>query len=346
MNDQLLNLKNEALALINDAKNLKEFEEIRVNILGRKGKINQFVCLLKSLSKEEKITFGKLLNEVKITIENALTNQIALVTDLQSTQTDNQGFFDFTLPGIKPPQGHLHLISLAIEEISTILEKIGFIRMTYPEIDYDWYAFEALNMPPEHPARDDFESFYLDTPALPKLGRLCLTPHTSNGQIREMQRTKPPIRMTNIAKCYRPNYDTSHTPMFHQFEGLVVDKDISITHLKGTLDYFCKLYFGESRKTRLRPFHFQFTEPSFEVDITCSICEGKGCRYCKEGWLELGGAGMVHPVVLKNGCIDPGKFTGFAFGWGVERVLMMKTGLKIPDMRILYQNDLRFLEQF
>ncbi|MCL5019136.1 MAG: phenylalanine--tRNA ligase subunit alpha, partial [Patescibacteria group bacterium] len=257
-----------------------------------------------------------------------------------------QDLIDITAPGLRPNQGHLHLVSQAIEEISGILEKIGFVRMRYPEVEWEWYAFEGLNIPKDHPARDDFESFYIDHPPSLKFGRMCLTPHTSNGQLREMQRTAPPIRMTNIGKCYRPNYDVSHTPMFHQFEGLVIDGGIAITHLKGTLDYFAREYFGPERKTRLRPFHFQFTEPSFEVDITCGLCKGYGCNFCKAGWLELGGAGMVHPQVLKNGGVDTRKYSGFAFGWGVERVLMMKSGIQIPDMRILYQNDLRFLQQF
>ena len=219
--------------------------------------------------------------------------------------------------------------------------------MRYPEVDWDWYAFESLNMPASHPARDDWETFIVDAPEHPKLGKIVLTPHTSNGQVREMERLgHPPIRMVNIAKCYRRQSDVSHTPMFHQFEGLVIDENINITHLKGTIDYFVKQFFGPNRKSRLRPYHFQFTEPSFEVDVTCDICLGKGCKLCKEGWLELGGAGMVHPNVLKAGKIDSEKYTGFAFGWGVERTYMMKSGLKIPDLRLLYSNDIRFLNQF
>ena len=175
---------------------------------------------------------------------------------------------------------------------------------------------------------------------------MLLTPHTSSGQIREMERNKPPIKMLNIAKCYRRQSDVSHTPMFHQFEGLVVDRGISIAHLKGVLDFFVKSYFGDKRESRIRPYHFEFTEPSFEVDVTCGVCLGRGCRLCKEGWLELGGAGMVHPNVFKNVGIDSSEFTGFAFGWGVERVLMMKEGIEIDDIRLLYSNKLEFLEQF
>jgi phenylalanyl-tRNA synthetase alpha chain len=253
---------------------------------------------------------------------------------------------DVTNPGIKPPLGHLHLVTQAIEEISSIFEKIGFERVRYPEVEWDWYAFEALNFPENHPARDDWETFFIKGAPDPKKGSQLLTPHTSSGQIREMERKAPPIRMLNIAKCYRRQSDVSHVPMFHQFEGLLIDKDISITHLKGTLDYFVKCWFGEKRQSRIRPYHFQFTEPSFEVDVTCGVCLGIGCKLCKEGWLEMGGAGMVHPNVLKAGGINPEKYTGFAFGWGIERVLMMREGLNIDDLRLLYSNNLDFLTQF
>jgi phenylalanyl-tRNA synthetase alpha chain len=175
---------------------------------------------------------------------------------------------------------------------------------------------------------------------------MLLTPHTSSGQIRQLGNQKPPVKMLNIAKCYRRQSDVSHVPMFHQFEGLAVSDDLSIVNLKGVLDYFVKSYFGSDRKARIRPYHFEFTEPSFEVDVTCGVCKGKGCKLCKEGWLEMGGAGMVHPNVLKNCGIDPTKYRGFAFGWGVERVLMMKEGIEIDDLRLLYGNKLEFLEQF
>ncbi|MCL5970351.1 MAG: phenylalanine--tRNA ligase subunit alpha, partial [Patescibacteria group bacterium] len=247
---------------------------------------------------------------------------------------------------VLPALGHLHLVTQAIDEITGIFEHIGFTRVRYPEIEWDWYSFTALNFPPNHPARDDWETFFIKHNPNPKYGSMLLTPHTSSGQIREMERKKPPIRMLNIAKTYRRQSDVSHVPMFHQFEGLVVDKGVAITHLKGTLDYFVKSYFGADRKSRIRPYHFQFTEPSFEVDVTCGVCKGKGCRVCKEGWLELGGAGMVHPNVLKNGGIDPVVYTGFAFGFGPERCLMMKEGIKIDDLRLIYSNNLDFLEQF
>jgi len=205
-------------------------------------------------------------------------------------------------------------------------------------------------MPSTHPAYDEWETFIIqsvsDRKQSPIRDRMVLTPHTSNGQVREMEKGKLPIRMINIAKCYRRQIDVSHTPMFHQFEGMYIDKNVSIGHLKGFIDFFVKQYFGPDRKFRLRPFHFQFTEPSFEVDISCDICNGRGCRLCKEGWLELAGSGMIHPVVLRNGGVDPNKYSGFAIGWGIERTYMMKTGTQLDDIRLIYSNDIRFLEQF
>jgi len=342
LREKLLNLKNEALVLIGEAQNQEELEQIRVQFLGRKGKINEYLKEIIKLDKEEKSQAGKVANDVKQVIEAGIRQtRIAL---LKKAGEINEESLDVTAPGKKPFQGHLHLITKTIREITSIFEKIGFIRARYPEVEWDWYSFKGLNMPQNHPARDEWETFFIDAPTHPKYGQMVLTPHTSSGQLREMERVKPPIRMINIAKCYRRQADISHAPMFYQFEGLVIDRNIGIPHLKGTLDYFVKQYFGIKRKTRIRPFHFRFTEPSFEVDISCGVCGGKGCRACKEGWMELGGSGMVHPHVLKNGGLDPQKYTGFAFGWGVERVLMMK--YKIPDIRLLFASDLRFLNQF
>lgn len=343
MEENLIRLKNEAIAIIWQTKNLSDLESLRIKYLGKRGELT---LLLKDLAKFEisqRKSLGRLANDVKKTIEQAIADTQEKIL----SKGAKKEWFDTTLPGIKPATGHLHLVTQAIVEIAKIFEKIGFTRMAYPEVEWDWHAFEGLNMAKNHPARDEWETFFIENLSHPKYGEAVLTPHTSSGQLREMERVKkPPIRMLNIAKCYRRQSDVSHAPMFYQFEGLVVDEGINITHLKGTLDYFASQYFGPERKTRIRPFHFQFTEPSFEVDVTCDICNGRGCRLCKGGWLELGGAGMVHPQVLKNGGIDPQKYTGFAFGWGVERALMMKAGLKLPDLRILYNNDLRFLNQF
>ena len=341
---QIQNLKNQAISSILRAKSKKELEELRIYYLGRKGRITQLIKKLPSLSVEKRKKIGSLLNDVKKAIEEAIISQLSNVS--RQAFRINKEWLDVTAPGIKPPQGHLHLVTEAIKEISSIFEKIGFIRVRYPEIEWDWYAFEGLNMPKDHPARDEWETFFIEKLGNKKYGQGILTPHTSSGQLREMKKRKPPIRMLNIAKCYRRQSDVSHTPMFYQFEGLVIDKGIAIIHLKGTLDYFVKQYFGSKRRTRIRPSHFRFTEPSFEVDVSCGVCLGDGCRVCKGGWLEIGGAGMVHPVVLKNGGINPKKYMGFAFGFGVERLLMMKSGLKLDDIRLLYSSDLRFLKQF
>ncbi len=341
MKEEISNTKNEAIAQIMEAGSVAELEEISIAYLGRNGKLTNLIKRLKEVPPEERKQNGILLNEAKSTIQSFLATQKGKLS------VTARKWFDPTVPGNRPPIGHLHLVTRAIREISKIFENMGYVRVRYPEADWDWYAFESLNMPKDHPARDEWETFFVDGPFDPKLGQIVLTPHTSNGQVREMLRVKtPPIRMINIAKCYRRQSDASHFPMFHQFEGLVIDKGISIAHLKGALEAFAKAFFGTERKTRLRPHHFQFTEPSFEVDISCGICGGKGCKVCKDGWLELGGSGMVHPDVLKNGGIDPNKYTGFAFGWGVERVMMMKAGLNIPDLRLLYSSDLRYLSQF
>lgn len=353
MEEQLMQLKNDALSLILDAGDSKTLEQIKLQFLGKSGKLTLALKEITKVPTERRAEVGKLANEVKESVEQALDRQEGILKH-QTTATKRQSL-DVTNPGIKPPLGHLHLITQAIQEISSIFEKIGFTRVRYPEIEWDYYAFTSLNFPENHPARDDWETFFTTEDTDSEKGQIVLTPHTSSGQVREMEKavaeskkTGQPIsiRMLNLAKCYRRQSDVSHTQMFHQFEGLVVGENISIVHLKGVLDYFVKSYFGENRTSRIRPYHFQFTEPSFEIDVTCGVCLGKGCKLCKAGWLEMGGAGMVHPNVLKYGGVDSKKYTGFAFGWGVERVLMMKEGIEIDDLRLLYSNKLEFLEQF
>lgn len=383
-----MNIKNNAMSMILEARDKKELERIKLQFLGRSGALTQAMKEVTKLPKDRRPEFGRLANEVKTVIENTIEQTESQLTNKKITERAKH--IDITEPGIRPPLGHLHLITQAIREITDIFQRIGFSRVRYPEIEWDHYAFTALNFPDNHPARDDWETFFIDQEPDKKMGPVVLTPHTSNGQVREMlmhtENSKSEtrnskqiqnsnvknqknfgnsnlkdskfvsdfgfhasdlnIKMLNIAKCYRRQSDVSHTQMFHQFEGLVVGDDISITHLKGTLDYFVKSYFGPKRVSRIRPYHFQFTEPSFEVDVSCGVCDGKGCRLCKAGWLEMGGAGMVHPNVMKYGGIDPKRHTGFAFGWGVERVLMMKEGIEIDDLRLLYSNNLEFLEQF
>ena len=339
---------------LQNVASLANLEDLQIRYLGRNGIINDLLKELKNVPNDQKKDYGMQINKFKSSVIELLDEKKKqLITkDTDGAETD------ITLPGKKFAKGSLHVISLAIEQISEIYEKIGFIRVSYPEVEWEHFAFETLNMPKNHPARDDFETSFIDTAPHAQFGKMLLTPHTSSGQNREMLRAgQPPIRMINISKCYRPNWDPTHTPMFHQFEGLCVDKGINITHLKGTLDYFAKEYFGPDTETRLRPHHFQFTEPSFEVDITCTVCKGKGyvmdtlrvtetkkCKVCKSGWLELGGTGMVHPNVLNAGKIDPEEYTGWAFGFGIERVIMMKYGL--DDIRNYYGGDIRFLEQF
>ena len=332
---------------------------LRLEVLGAKSDFAKVTRNIKYVPQAYRQEIGKVINFVKEHIEEALASRAS--STMQSKETAGE-FLDVTMPGRRPTEGHLHIVTQAITEITRIFERIGFTRVRHPEVDWDYYAFESLNMPANHPARDEWETFFIDYPGKQPASakatdgrrqKIVLTPHTSNGQVREMEKGNLPIRMINIAKCYRRQIDVSHTPMFHQFEGLYVDHDVSIGHLKGVFDYFVKQFFGASRTTRLRPFHFQFTEPSFEVDINCGICLGSGklpdgsvCRLCKAGWLELGGAGMVHPVVLRNGGVNPDEYSGFAFGWGIERTSMMKSGTKLDDIRLLYSNDLRFLEQF
>ncbi len=347
-----MTIKNNALSLILDAKSEKELEEIRLQFLGKSGSLTLIMKEIAKLPENKRPEMGKLANQVKQIIEDAIENAKLSFYEQKIKKMQK---IDVTDPGIKPPLGHLHLVTQAIEEITRIFERLGFTRVRYPEIEWDWYAFKALNFPENHPARDEWETFFIKQDPDPKKGPILLTPHTSSGQIREMERQvalqkttgkEISIRMLNIAKTYRRQSDVSHTPMFHQFETLVVGKNISIADLKGVLEYFVKSYFGEERKSRIRPYHFQFTEPSFETDVSCGICDGKGCKLCKEGWLELGGAGMVHPNVLKNCGIDPKVYSGFASGWGVERVLLMREGMEIDDLRLLYSNKLEFLEQF
>lgn len=353
MKDQLEQLKQEFTEAIQTIADLEALETVKNEFLGRKGKMAAIMKEMASLADEERKAVGALANEVKGVLESAYEEAEKTLKEQGEAARLESEWIDLSEPGVWPGEGHLHPVSTAIAEISDLFAKIGFTRVRAPEIDWDYYAFESLNMPPDHPARDDWETFFIaeseTQKAEGKKGRLVLTPHTSNSQVREMEKGQLPIRMININRTYRRQSDISHVPMFHQFEGLMIDKGLTIANLKGVLDYFAKAYFGPTRSVRLRPHHFRFTEPSFEIDISCDVCSRDSavtCRLCKSGWLELGGAGMVHPNVLKAGGVDPDVYSGFAFGWGIERTLMMRAGIKIDDIRILYRNDLRFVEQF
>jgi len=330
-------LQKQALEEIKTSKDLETLESLRRKYLSKKsGELTKIIKEIPYQNMDDRRKFGKVVNEIKIEIEKGIERKSA---ELLSSSTLQPDWVDVTAPGIPTPEGHLHLITQAIREISTIFENIGFVRRRYPEVETDWYAFEGLNMPENHPARDEWETFFITD-------NTVLTPHTSSGQLREMERKELPIRMINISRCDRRQSDVSHVPTFYQFEGLLIDKNISIANLKGVLTYFAKRFFGPDREIRLRPYDFRFTEPSFEIDVTCGLCGGKGCKYCNSGWAELGGAGMVHPKVLENGGIDPKEYSGFAFGWGVERTYLMKSNVNIPDIRMIYKNDVRFLRQF
>jgi phenylalanyl-tRNA synthetase alpha chain len=354
MKEKLESLLAAAKKEIEAVKDSRQLAEIEIKYLGRsQGELTAILRQLKELTEDKRKAVGHFANSVKEEITTALAAKEKTLSQAELTGQLRNEWLDVTQPGTAPELGHYHLVSKAINEITEIFSQLGFQRVRYPEVEWDYYAFESLNMPPEHPARDEWETFFIDQAPVGKLGQRILTPHTSSGQVREMEKGRLPIRMLNIAKCYRRQMDVSHLIMFHQFEGLLIDEKVSIAELKGTLEYFAKKFFGPERRVRLRPHHFQFTEPSFEIDISCGICNGSGrladgtpCRLCKSGWLELGGSGMVHPNVLRAGKIDPAKYSGFAFGWGVERTYMMKAGLKLDDIRLIYQNDLRFIKQF
>ena len=340
MDDELANIQQSLQGRLITATSTNDIDLIEIEYLGRKGKINALFSQLKTLSVDDLKSAGKKINNLKLEVEA----HIASAKKGVLMQEDKSFWVDPTLPGNAPALGSLHVVTQTVDDIRAIFSRLGFIHMSYPEVEWEYYAFDALNMPKIHPARDDFETFFVEGDEhKEKYGKILLTPHTSSGQVREMLRvqSRPPIRMINISRTYRPNWDATHATMFHQFEGLCIDKDINISHLKGTIEYFVKEFFGRESKIRLRPYDFLFTEPSFEVDIhTGTTSIGRA------GWLELGGAGMVHPNVLKEGGLDAHKYSGWAFGFGVERVAMMRGGVSIPDLRLIYSGDINFLKQF
>ncbi len=355
---KLTALSNDARGAIKKAESLEALEILEVKYLGRKGELTALLKNLTDVPVAERPAIGTLANEIKLALERDVAEKRAGLRGAAVSSALEREREDVTEPGTPPPQGHLHIVSQAIRDIEGIFAKAGFVRVRYPEVEWDVYAFEHLNMPHDHPARDEWETFFMDAPTHSKLGKMILTPHATSGTARMLEEMAPQlkkgdaIRAINIAKTYRRQIDVTHVPMFHQFDGVYVDKGVNLTHLLGILDYFVKRFFGSNRKVRIRPFHFRFTEPSFEVDVSCGVCDGTGkvagakCRTCKHGWLELGGAGMLHPNVLRAAKIDPETHSGLAFGWGVERTYMMKEGLTLDDIRTLYKNDLRFLQQF
>ena len=338
------------------AKDEKALEELRVRTLGKKGELSQVLRGMGQLPAEERPKVGEVANRVRDEIEALLAAAAERVARAK-LETELAGPpIDVTLPARRlAPRGHRHPITRAAEDIAAIFARLGYEVASGPEIELDWYNFEALNIPADHPARDMQDTFYADESTLRhgvEPGTVLLRTHTSPVQIRAMKRIgKPPVRIICPGRVYRSDYDQTHSPMFHQVEGLCVDEGITFADLKGTLAAFARAYFGPGTKTRFRPSYFPFVEPGAEVDVSCSICggtgrrDGKRCGTCKEtGWLEVLGAGMVHPKVLENGGIDPKRYTGFAFGMGVERMAMLRYG--IDDLRLYFENDLRFLGQF
>lgn len=316
-----------------------QLEELRVRYLGKKGRLTAILKQMGSLKPEERPVIGGLANEVRAAIEARVAEKTAeLQQKLLETRLAGEAI-DVTMPGRSRPMGHRHPISIVLDDIEDIFTGMGFSIAQGPEVELDYYNFEALNIPKNHPARDTQDTFYIND-------NILLRTQTSPVQIRVMQSQKPPIRIIAPGRVYRSDaIDATHSPLFHQIEGLVVDKGITLADLKGTLHTFARALYGDDVVLRFRPHHFPFTEPSCEMDTQCFECHGKGCRLCKgEGWIELLGCGMVHPKVLENCHIDPEEYTGFAFGMGLERLVMRR--YRIDDMRLLYENDLRFLGQF
>lgn len=340
MEQQLKSLKAEAIQAFSAAENLNALNELRVEYLGKKGSLTTILRGLGALSLEDRPKVGQMVNEVRAELEGMLNNKnnelkaIELATRLKAEK------IDVTLPGRINQVGHLHPLTLTLNRIKSIFMQMGFSVAEGPEVEQDHFNFEALNLPKDHPARDMQDSFYITE-------EILLRTHTSPVQARTMQANEPnsPIRIIAPGKVYRRDYDATHSPMFTQVEGLVVDKNISFSDLKGMLETFIHQIFNENVGVRFRPSFFPFTEPSAEVDISCVMCQGKGCRVCKgTGWLEILGSGMVHPRVLEMSGYDPNEVSGFAFGMGVERIAMLLYG--IDDLRLFYDNDLRFLRQF
>lgn len=348
MKDDILAQKQGLLDALRAADSLAVIDDVEQMYLGRKGILTALFKSVKDLEGDEKKAFGQFVGEVRQEIDVAFESARGRLSAGEFAAREAKEWIDVSAPGIVPDKGHMHLTSQAIEEVTQIFERIGFTRARHPEVDWDWYAFESLNFPADHPARDNWETFFVrngDKVMEGEKGKVVLTPHTSNAQVRQMEKQQPPIRMINIGKTYRRQASVRHLTMFHQFEGLFIDKNVTLADLKGIIEYFAQEFFGPDRKIRLRPHHFRFTEPSFEVDISAEAGR-ENEKLFKGGWLELGGAGMVHPNVLKAAGLDPKEYNGFAFGWGVERTMMMKSGMNIADIRIMYENDMRFLEQF
>ncbi len=338
MQEKLEEVKKQAQAELGGISDEVSLQNLKAKFLGRKGVITEILKGMKDVSPEDRPKMGQLINEVKTGLEKQFDEKSVQLKEEKKKKSIAEEKLDVTLPGRSLPVGTKHPVSQVMEEVISIFEKMGFEVAEGPEIETDYYNFEALNIPKNHPARDMQDTFYISDDVV-------LRTHTSPVQIRVMEKEEPPIKIIAPGRVYRCDSDVSHTPMFHQVEGLLVDKNITFGDLKGVLTEFLGLIFGEGIGVRFRPSFFPFTEPSAEVDIECVICDGKGCRVCKEsGWLEILGCGMVDPEVFKSVNYDPEIYSGFAFGMGIERITMLKFG--INDIRLFFENDIRFLKQF
>lgn len=339
MKKELQEIHDRALETLKSVQQVKDLDEIKVKLLGKKGELTAILKGMKDLTNEERPVIGQLANEVRQDIESKIEEAKAKLAAMEMEHRLSKEIIDVTMPGTSAPCGHKHPMSIVIDEITDIFIGMGYSVAEGPEIEKDYYNFEALNIPANHPAKDEQDTFYIS-------GDILLRTQTSPVQVRTMEKGDLPVRVICPGTVYRADeVDATHSPIFHQLEGLVVDKGITMGDLKGALAVFAKELFGEDTKVRFRPHHFPFTEPSAEMDVTCFACGGKGCKVCKgEGYIELLGCGMVHPKVLKMSGIDPDVYSGFAFGMGLERVAMQRYG--ITDLRLLFENDMKFLKQF
>lgn len=339
MQDRLNEIRSLALKRIKDSDSPEKLKEIQVAVLGKKGELTSIMKTLKDVAPEDRPKVGQMINDARAEIEKNLEEANKKLQEEVRNARLKAEVIDVTLPAKKPVIGHRHPNTIALEEVERIFIGLGYEITEGPEIEKDYYNFEALNIPADHPAKDEQDTFYIN-------GEMLLRTQTSSTQIHAMEAGKPPIRILAPGRVFRADeVDATHSPSFHQIEGLVVDKNITFADLKGTLAQFAKELFGEDTKVKFRPHHFPFTEPSAEMDVSCFKCGGKGCRFCKgSGWIEILGCGMVHPKVLERCNIDTNEYTGFAFGVGLERIALLK--YEIDDMRLLYENDARFLDQF
>ncbi len=339
MKEKLEEIRQKAKEEMSNVTASEELEALRVKYVGKKGELTAILKQMGKLSPEERPAMGQLANDVRSNIESTIDEKKRKLEQIKLERQLESEKIDVTLPSDLTPLGHKHPLSVVLDELKEIFIGMGFEIVEGPEVEYDYYNFEALNIPKDHPARDDQDTFYVTD-------NILLRTQTSPVQVRVMEKTKPPIRIISPGRVFRSDaVDATHSPLFHQIEGLVVDKDITFSDLKGTLETFIKRLYGEESVVRFRPHHFPFTEPSAEVDVQCFRCKGKGCRVCKnEGWIEILGCGMVHPKVLETCGIDSEEYTGFALGVGLERIAMRRYG--IDDMRLFYENDVRFLSQF